>query len=147
MSKSSCGVSSTLHIAARRCSAKQLSAPKFRQASAVHLSLAARALRKSSNEGNGRSFRSRKKSSACSRLQSVHHAKSQSNRVVCNHRAIPFRLRYAHWLHFHAMALRVFHNCRRSVKTHRLIVNQTRVKLRRHDALSNRHCHRPESRN
>ena len=29
------------------------------------------------------------------------------------------------------MAPRVFHNCRRSVEAHRLIVNQTRVKLRR----------------
>src|SRR2546421_11091356 len=52
--------------------------------------------------------------------QFVHYAKAESKRVVVQNRATPIRSLHADRLHFHAMSLRVFHNCRGRIKTHRL---------------------------
>ena len=62
--------------------------------------------------------------------QSVHDAQPETKRVVIDDGAMPVRFGHAHWLNFHAMPLCVFHDCRRRVKAHRLIVQKTRVKFR-----------------
>jgi hypothetical protein len=63
--------------------------------------------------------------------QSVHHAKPQTHCVVIDNRTTPIGLRNANRFDLQPMSLRVFHNRCRGVKAHRLIIEQTRVKLRR----------------
>ena len=63
--------------------------------------------------------------------QTVHHAKSQSHGAVGNHRAKPGGFPRAHGQDPRPMPLRVFHDRGRRVKTHWLIVEQARIKLRR----------------
>src|SRR5205807_1721767 len=61
----------------------------------------------------------------------VHHTKSEPESVVIDHAATEIGLGHADRLDLHSMPLRVFHNGSRRVKTHRLIVEQTGVKLGR----------------
>ena len=61
--------------------------------------------------------------------QSVHHTKSEPKCGVVQNGAAPIRFLNADRLHFDAVPLRIFHDRCRRIKTHRLIVDQTRVKL------------------
>src|SRR5437667_9150947 len=61
--------------------------------------------------------------------QSVYHAKSEPKRVVVQNRAAPIRFHDADRLDLHSVSLRIFDNCCRRIKTHWLIVEQTRVKF------------------
>src|SRR6266480_2796478 len=63
--------------------------------------------------------------------QSVHHTKSKSKSIVVDHGAAEIGFRDADRLDLQSMPLGVFYNCRRRIKTHRLIIEQTRIKLRR----------------
>ena len=63
--------------------------------------------------------------------QSVHHAKTKPERVVVHNHAAPIGFHDTDRLDLHAVPLRVFDDRRRRVKTHRLIVEQTGVKLGR----------------
>ena len=69
--------------------------------------------------------------SACSSRKPFTDAKPEPNRVVGHNRATPIRAHHADRLHLHPMPLRILHDRRRRVETHRLIVQQAGVKLRR----------------
>src|SRR5438046_3552685 len=63
--------------------------------------------------------------------KTVHHTKSEAKSIVIDHGAAEIGFRRADRLDLHSMPLRVFHNGSRRIKAHRLIVEQTGVKLRR----------------
>ena len=61
----------------------------------------------------------------------VHHTKSEAKSIVIDHGAAEIGFGHADRLDLHSVPLRVFHNGSRRIKAHRLIVEQTGVKLRR----------------
>src|SRR5437899_7543341 len=63
--------------------------------------------------------------------QSVHDSKAKPERVVVHNHAAPIGFHDTDRLDLHAVPLRVFDDRCRRIKTHRLIVEQTGVKLRR----------------
>src|SRR2546421_2210383 len=62
--------------------------------------------------------------------QSVYDAKSETNRIVVENRAMPIGLLHANRQNFYTVSLRILHNRCRGVKAHRLIVNEACVKFR-----------------
>ena len=126
-----CCVSSTRHIAARRCSAKQLSAPNSASV-------------RSSSFVNGHApfeIIDRLKRRCAPFLDQVRSACSwrrpfttqNPSRTVSSETTVQRHSDciHAHRLHLESVPVRVFHDRGRRIKTHRLIVQQTRVKLRR----------------
>jgi hypothetical protein len=61
--------------------------------------------------------------------QSVHYAKPQTHCVVIDNCAAPIGLQNANRFNLQPVSLRIFHNRCRGVKAHRLIIEQTHVKL------------------
>src|SRR5947208_2085116 len=61
--------------------------------------------------------------------QPVHNTKSKPESVVIQNGAAEIGFRDANRLDLHPMPLCVFDECRRRIKTHRLIVEQARVKF------------------
>src|SRR3954452_23916587 len=60
--------------------------------------------------------------------EAAYHAKAEAKGVVRNNGASPIRLLDADRLNLHAMTLCIFDDRCRSIKTHRLVVEQTGVK-------------------
>ena len=126
--RSSWSLSSTRHIAARRCSAKQFSAPS--SASAQFTFCERHAPFEIVQRLEWPTLPLFKELFSVFLTQSVYDAKSETHRVVIDDCAMPIGLQHANRFHVYTVPLRVLHNRCRSVKTHRLIVQQAGVKFR-----------------
>jgi len=63
--------------------------------------------------------------------QTLHHAEAQAHGVVGFDGAVPIGALHAHRADDDAVAFGVFHNRRRGIETHRLVVEEAGVKFRR----------------